>query len=501
MRTPRTGLRQLEDDLGELLEAHEATTAGRDLSEYEDDPVGFIREVLDADPWRLQEEVAEAVEEEPLVTVRSCHAAGKDWLAARLALWWTYARRGLVVLTGPTGAQVEEILMRGEVREAFRGSGLSGELHVRALRPGGEEAAGILARTATGVSRMTGFHSARVLFVITEAQDPDISHAWDAGFACITGSEDRLLTLGNPTQKAGRFYRAHRPKSDWRTFQIVASDVPNVARCETVVPGLLTREGVDRFASEYGEDSGFYQSRVLAEFPEEAEGGLIRREWLEEAADPRRRGKLRDEIHGSERIAALDPARRGPDASVLAFRRGPILQELLIWRGERDTTELVEKVTSALFDRGIRPRRERLTAVERERGKSRAPTGRVVVDEVGLGGGVLDRLKDDGWAAVGYNGGRTPEESERFSNRRAEAYWTLRDRLEKGEIALPDEEELFEELLALRWRPTAGGKVQLERKEDLRSRLGRSPDRADAVAMAFAAPKRRAPPSVEPVHW
>lgn len=47
------------------------------------------------------------------------------------------------------------------------------------------------------------------------------------------------------------------------------------------------------------------------------------------------------------------------------------------------------------------------------------------------------------------------------------------------------DEALFEELLALRWRPTPQGKVQLERKDDLRSRLGRSPDRADAVAMVF----------------
>lgn len=139
-------LRQLKDDLGDLLAKREVGSA-RDFSTYRDDPVGFIREVLRAKPWPRQEEIALALRDSSQVTVRSCHAAGKDWLAARLALWWAYARKGLVVLTGPTGAQVEEILMRREVHSAFRAGGLPGELHVRALRPGGSGEAGILART------------------------------------------------------------------------------------------------------------------------------------------------------------------------------------------------------------------------------------------------------------------------------------------------------------------------------------------------------------------
>jgi hypothetical protein len=78
------------------------------------------------------------------------------------------------------------------------------------------------------------------------------------------------------------------------------------------------------------------------------------------------------------------------------------------------------------------------------------------------------------------------------ANRRAESFWVLRRGLERGEIALPPDEKLADELCAMRWSIGLDGKVQIEAKNELRARIGRSPDRADAVAMAF----RRAAPMV-----
>jgi len=71
-------------------------------------------------------------------------------------------------------------------------------------------------------------------------------------------------------------------------------------------------------------------------------------------------------------------------------------------------------------------------------------------------------------------------------NRRAESYWKLRQALEEGELALPPDERLAEELLALRWSPSPNGRIRLEAKVEAKGRLGRSPDRADAVAMALS---------------
>lgn len=484
----RREVQRLQEDVGELLEAHERAESRQDHTAFADRPVAFFRETLGAEPWDRQRQIAEKLLEHPLVTVRSCHAAGKDWLAARLALWWCYARKGLVILTGPSQAQVEEILMRGEIRTAFRGSGLPGELHVKALRPAGEGKAGILAKTARGVSALTGFHDARVLFIITEAQDPEIEHAWDAAFAVATGAEDRILTLGNPTVTGGRFFRAHQTDSDWHVVKVAASDVPNVREERTVVPGLLTREGMQRFAAEYGGHSGVYTSRVLAEFPDRSEEGLFARSWLEGAADRHEADPM--ERAGEEPIVAVDPARFGADATVAAVRRGDRLERLVSW-GQRDTMGTVEKLRRELSELGVQPenrdalkylRRSDASDQKRERYRSE---GRVVVDTIGLGAGVADRLEEMGYDVEGFKGSRSPKDGDRFENLRAEGYWMLRDRLEAGEVALPRDEDLFTELLAIRWHPTAAGKIRLEKKDEIRARIGRSPDRADAVAMAF----------------
>lgn len=402
-------------DLGELLVRQEGPAAG-DYSQYRDDPVGFLREVLGEEPWEKQRVIARAVTEEPQVTVRSCHAAGKDWLAARLALWWVYARRGLVLLSGPTSAQVEEILMRKEIRRAFRAGGLPGELYVRALRPGGEGAAGILARAGRDVSSLTGFHEARVLFILTEAQDPEIDHAWDAAFACATGAEDRILTLGNPTEPSGRFYRANRPDSGWRAIKIPAREIPNVREGRTVVPGLLTKAGVRRFKREYGEDSHFVTARVHAEFPEEIETSVFPRRLLGAAVSRHEEGTLDGLAEEGPWIAGLDPAFRGPNESILALRQGPVLRELVALEATGDEEEaLVDRVRRALLGRDLE-------------GKLAA----LVVDAVGVGAYLADWLADKGLPVLPFNGSDGAEDADRFANLRAEAYWKLREDLRRG---------------------------------------------------------------------
>lgn len=464
-------------ELGQLLEEHEDAEA-LDLSDYADDPVGFITDVLGEEPWSRQEEVAEAVRDEPLVTLRSCNGSGKDWLAARLALWWVYARGGLVVLTGPTEAQVSEILMRKEVAEAFRrGRDLPGSLHVHALRPEAGGEAGIIAKTATEVSGLTGLHDTAVLFCISEAQAEGVEVAFDAAFANAVGEDDRIFAYGNPLHPAGRFFRTFRPSSDWAALRIAASHVPNVRQGETVVPGLITRQGVDRIASEYGEESGYYVARVLAEFPAEDDEGLFKRSWLDAAADKHNAGQLEQEEYDDRTryVLAVDVARHGSDQTVVAFRRGRVLERFESWQGA-DTEETADRVRQIARDMGPVSPFDDESAVRR-----------IVVDTVGIGAGVYDKLKakDDPWRPKEFKGSRSAKKDERFRNRRAEAYWMLRKELEAGEIALPDDEELFEELLAIRWRPDGKGRVMLESKRDMTSRLGRSPDKADATAMAW----------------
>ncbi len=499
-------LRRLDRDLGDLLEHHDQARDLREFERWHDDPVGFVRDVLGGVPWSRQEEIAEAIRSNPLVAVRSCNASGKDWIAAHLALWWVYARRGLVLLTGPTERQVREVCM-GEVARAFhRAKDLPGELFQLALRLGQGEQAGILAFTSTEASRLTGFHAPRVFAVLTEAQGCQ-DFAWESVLACATGSEDRVLAVGNPLSPSGRFYQVSRPRSSWAAIQISAEEHPNLQEGRVVIPGGPTPEFAARIATEYGRGSGIYRARVQGEFPDQGDEGLFRRSWIESAA--KRWEEWRYTFAEEVPVVGVDPARFGPDLTVAAIRRGPVVEELLAW-SQSDLMETVEKLRELLERAGVTPgecwtgdtlpvswgKGDRLFG-PRPLARPLA-RGTVIVDEVGLGSGVLDRLKELGFHAFGFNGGSSSADSERFANLRAESYWMLARRLEAGEVALPPDEPLTDELLAVRWRPTPEGKIRIEAKDDLRGRLGRSPDRADAVAMALweSAAREVAPPLV-----
>lgn len=203
-----------------------------------------------------------------------------------------------------------------------------------------------------------------------------------------------------------------------------------------------------------------------------------------------------------EPIIGVDPARYGPDASVCAVVRGPLLEGIHAWQGRVDTMELTGRVAQLAREVGVKPTRrfegeraEQVRAEEYVRSgqwNQRRPSlpafGRIAVDEIGVGGGVADRLDELGYQVDEFNGSKKPhraDEQAQFANLRAVAYWRLRKLLEAGEIALPADEDLFRELLAVRWSPTSSGKIRIEPKDELRKRIGRSPDRADAVSMAF----------------
>jgi hypothetical protein len=494
-------LAALEVEAGELLEAHQPDKE-RDYSGYADDPVGFMRDVLDWDPWEAQIEIAEAVQAHAFVVVRGCNGAGKDAVSARLALWWVYARAGLAIVTGPTQRQVKEIVF-GEIARAFRPE-LPGELFQTQLRIEGEaRIIGVVSNTA---SRMTGFHGANVFTIITEAQGVE-PIGWEAMLACRVGDDDKSLAVGNPLSPSGQFFESSR-RGLWHAIRIAAEDHPNVREGRTVIPGGPSRTWVENVAAEYGRGSGTYRSRVLGEFPDTGEEGLFRRAWLDEAADRHETEEdsegepiIRDGVFEGMKapprpIVSIDPARYGPDSTCLAVRRGMRIERLVTW-GSKDTMATVARAVDELTAAGVRPGdpvppdvgalpwalREKLLAPLAK------PHGRVIVDVVGLGAGVVDRLREKGYSVVAYNGGAftTSAKRARFLNTRAESFWRLRELLEDGLIDLPRDEKLFDELMATNWFPTHDEKVQIEAKVALKGRLGRSPDRADAVVMAFAA--------------
>jgi hypothetical protein len=109
---------------------------------------------------------------------------------------------------------------------------------------------------------------------------------------------------------------------------------------------------------------------------------------------------------------------------------------------------------------------------------------RVTLDDCGLGGGCTDRLRELGVNVTAFNGAHRASKPERYANKRAESYFLLRERMMYGRCAIPDDPKLIEELLATCYTTDPKGRILVEGKDILRSKLRRSPDRADVCSMS-----------------
>ncbi len=454
-------------------------------SHYENEPVRFITEVLgcnDPGPWSKQVEIAYAVRDYADVTVRSSNSMGKDWLAARLALWWICTRAdGLVLMTGPTARQVVTILMRENVRGAVRAAreplpGL--ECLDYSARIDGVDR--ILAFTSSEANKLTGFHKGRILVIVTEAQGVE-EFAFEGLSACATGEHDRTILVGNPMRKGGRFYRSCQPNSGWVAFKVTAHEHPNVVQGRTVIPGGPTRAWIAKTMRD--ELESVARARIDAEFPTESAEALCQMDWIEAATnrDPVKAGPLR---------LALDVGRTG-DACVLVVVRGTRLEEIWQWHSA-DLMVTVGRVVEHLVRLQVERRPENLAVDFLGLVPTGAPppgggyVATIVVDVIGLGAGVSDRLRELGYDVEEFNSGHAAYDND-YLNKRAEHYFRVRNMLEEGKTSGGpwSDGELREELTTIEWQPTTGGKKKMELKKELRTRLGRSPDKADAVVMAL----------------
>jgi hypothetical protein len=489
-------LDRLRAEVTELVESHGQARGIGEFSRYASDPAGFFRDVLHCDPWSKQVEMGELVRDNPRTLVLSANGIGKDWCFARLALWWVYACRGFVILTGTTERTVRFVLMR-ELRRAFAGApDLPGELFGLELRV--DEETGIVAFTSgDNADRFQGIHHPRLLILATEAQGLS-QEIFDAMAACATAPENRVCVYGNPT-RIGPFYQAAQSGA-WRTLSIPATEHPNVVNGTNEIPGGVSREWVEGIRAEYGETSPFYVSRVLARFPTEGSvNSLIRSDWLEPAYLRWEQGGLRPTTRGP--VVGLDVARSlDRDESVAAVAQGTRLHRLVAWHS-RDLTDTA--------DRAIRVAREawiewqRLSHGADELSTITAPPVPILVDAPGVGSGAHDEIKRRRHPCSEWWGWRPSVDPLRHLNMRADAFMRVRELLRDGTLALPRDPALREELLAIEISEDVKGRVVIASKELIRAALGKSPDRLDACTLAIwsSAPDPRQEWRAVKVRW
>ncbi len=434
-------------------------------------PAAFAREVLGVRLWEKQEEVLTALTQHRRVAVKAGNGLGKGFSAAVAVLWFMHAHQdGAIVLsTAPTFRQVRHILWR-QIHRLYRpvAKTLGGKMLDTRWELSDERYA--MGLSADSADQFQGFHSPNMFIVVDEAEGVD-DEIYEAIESVMTSADPLLLLIGNPTTMDGAFRRAfYEERTLYRTITISALDSPNVQAGRVVFPGLTTQTWVEERREIWGEENPVYRSRVLGEFPEKGEDSLFSLRDIEAAVERSQSHPAPDDEGTEPVILSVDVARFGSDRSVILRRRGDRVEDIQVLR-QMDTMQLAGWVGAAI--------REHQPA-------------ELYVDEVGVGAGVVDRLRELGHTVRGVNVANRARQEKVFTNLRAEGYWTLGERFRTGSISIPADNQLVGELAAMRYGyDTQTNRLKIESKDDMRNRGLPSPDKADALMLAFLAPANR----------
>jgi phage terminase large subunit len=415
----------------------------------------FVREVLglDPDPWQL--EVLQALDRGATrISIRSGHGVGKSTLIACIMLWFLVTRFPVkIVVTAPTASQLYDALW-AEVRAFVKKLPLAWQnlLDVQAdhisLKARPDEAF-ISARTsrAENPDSLQGVHSKSVMLVADEAAGVP-EQVFEAASGSMSTPGAITILAGNPTRTTGFFWRTHMLESHrWFCKRVSCLDSPRV---DPAYGGEM--------AERYGVDSNRYRVRVLGEFPL-AEGDTLIPSVLVEAAMQR----VADHDPVAPEIWGVDCARFGTDQSVLLKRKGRVVLELRRWQG-LDTMQLTGAIVAET--------------------EVRKPAA-LVVDSIGIGAGVADRLREIGLPVVDVNVAEAAG-SEKFVRLRDELWQAARDWLAGNVASMPWDETLRADLCAPKYAFSSDGKLKVESKDQMRSRGVPSPDSADALCLTFS---------------
>lgn len=533
----------------EMDPVEQAARAFEPKPDFDSDPAAWGEQRLGEFYWSAQREILESIRDNRYTAVQSCHDAGKSFIAARAIAKWIDTHEpgeAFVVSTAPTSAQVSAILWR-ELQKAHSKAlppPLPGQITISGYpqwKIAGGELVGYGRKPADyAESAFQGIHARYVLIVIDEAGGipPTLYNAVDA---LATNVHARVLAIGNPDDPTSHFADICKRNSGWNVIRIDGLKTPNFTqeqvewldcpqckqqgRNEPLLAQLYREERLDyttehvpdnirdmllsplwaeerlhRWVGVPGEGqqlaalartSALFTSKVRGEFPTDSTDGIIPLGWVEAAIqrwhDWNEKGQ--PPVEGRFVLGA-DIAGTGADSTVFGHRVGPVVQKCTEHR-YGDTMETVGHIRAVLTE----------------------PHSSAVVDSIGIGTGVVDRLRELRADVVPFTGsasakGMTDKSGEfGFTNVRSAAWWNMREMLDPSRgsiVALPDLENLRTDLTVPKWKVTSGGKIQVEPKDEVKKRLGRSPDHGDAVVMSFwidASPRGGAAEEPDVVSW
>lgn len=422
------------------------------------DPVLFVRSIIGAEPEEWQRNSLEAVRDNDRVAVRSGHGIGKTAFLAWLILWWLSTRTpARIACTANSASQLSDILW-AEVAKWHRKMhpGFRDLIEVKSdkINVIGADSFAV-ARTARreNPEALQGFHSPNMLFLIDEASGVD-DLIFEVGEGAMSTEGAKTVMTGNPTRTQGYFYEAfNRMRERWFTMKVASSDSTQVS------PNFI-----EDMTLKYGADSNIFRVRVLGEFPEADDDVVIPLHLLQSAAE-----RKQEAAETTPVVWGLDVARFGTDRTALCKRKGNIVTEpVRTWRN-KDLMEICgiilnEYETTTYSERPIE----------------------ILVDSIGLGAGVVDRLQELDLPARGINVAESAAMGERYGRLRDELWFLAKEWFENRDCTIPDQEDLLIDLSKPRFKFTSNGKLKVESKDEMRKRGGNSPDLADAFCLTFA---------------
>jgi hypothetical protein len=443
-------------------------------------PVLYVEQRFGVQPTHQQARILEAITPPGAkVTVRSGHGIGKSTCAAFIVLWHLETHDfAKTACTAPSSHQLRDILW-GELakwrraadgRSAQRGDPprfwLSAlfKLTADSLYDPGAKDWGAFARTARkeAPESLQGFHGEHLLYIVDESSGVP-EEVFMAAEGALSGPENRLLLLSNPTRTSGTFYLSHhKDRGRYTALHFRSQDSP------LVDPGYRPR-----LVAKWGEGSNVVRVRADGDFPSQEDDVLISLDMTEPCL-------TRERVQGEgPRILGVDPARMGSDRTVLLLRQGRVMDHIAI-AAKLDLMQVVGRVLSVVEPWQV---------------------DAIAVDLVGLGAGVVDRLQElrrqrllmCQVTGVDVSTNAPPKQTDD-----AMEAWRLRDYLwlkaaqwlkEDEPVFCADDrqacEDLAGELASVKYSFNSHGALVVESKDEMRRRLGHSPDLADALCVSL----------------
>lgn len=487
--------------------------------DYVEDWCLFAREFLLVDLDKEQEEILRAIQHNPKVAVASGTSRGKDYVAAVAGICFLYLTprwdeknrmiaNTKVIMTAPTDRQVG-LIMSPEISRIFNNTAvrLPGYESGYDIRTGSDEwfLTGFKADDKN-TEAWSGYHAANIMFIVTEASGI-AQTIYDAIEGNLQGNS-RLLIVFNPNVNHGYAANAVKSKS-FKSFRLNSLSAPNVLAKKIIFPGQVdyawvidrlkawcvpirkeeynVLEGDFEFEEQWYRPNDLFRAKVLGLFPKVSEGVLVPGEWIE-IANKKWQDANKERIkRGTALRLGVDVAGMGRDSSSFCYRYGNYVDKFYKIQsgGVANHMEIAGK-----------------TKIEIAAGTVKAEKifPQAFIDTIGEGAGVYSRLEEQnipGVFSVKASASAKDENNKpltdvtgqhTFKNLRAYLYWAVRDWLDpknRTGAALPEDEEIYQELSETQWKFRSDGSIELESKDDLKTRIKRSPDKSDSLALTF----------------